>query len=87
MGFEEDSFYLTLPSHDWNKAFVKTNMLYKFSILLPGKMTLDIQEWEVGLAEIFIPDYGFNIKHSRNEGLKITYERVINDKSSVGLLK
>ena len=58
----QDSFYLTLPSHDPNKAYVKTNTPYKYVVQLPGKMRLSF-DWEVGLAEMFIPDYGFNIKH------------------------
>ena len=83
----EDSFYLTLPSHDPNKAFSETNTPYKLTVALPGKMRLNIDEWEVGLAEIFIPDYGFNIKHPCKESFKITYERVIKDEAGVGLAK
>ena len=59
----QDFFYLTLPSHDPNKAFTEANMPFKFTVALPSKMRLDIEQWEVGLAEMFIPDYGFNIKH------------------------
>ena len=87
MGSLEDSFYITLPSHDPNKAFSETNTAYKFTIALPGKMRLNINEWEVGLAEIFVPDYGFNVKHLCEEGFKITYERVIEDEAGVGLAK
>ena len=82
-----DSFYLMLPSHDPNKAFAEVNMPFKFTIALPGKMRLDIEQWEVRLAEMFIADYGFNIKHPHEESLKITYERVIADKGGIGLAK
>ena len=82
-----DSFYLMLPSHDPNKAFAEANMLFKFTIALPSKMRLDIEQWEVGLVEMFIPDYGFNIKHPREESLKITYERVTEDEGWIGLAK
>ena len=60
-----DSFYVMFLSHDPNKAFIETNTPFKFTIVLPGKMLLDIKQWEVRLAEMFIPDYGFNIKHLR----------------------
>ena len=83
----QDSFYLTLTSHDPNKAFAETNTPFKFTVVLPGKMRLDIEQWEVGLAEMFIPDYGFNTKHPCEESLKITYERVIEDEGGIGLAK
>ena len=67
-------FYLVLPSHDLNKAFTDANTPFRFTVALPGKMRLDIEQWEVRLAEMFIPDYGFNIKHPREECLKITCE-------------
>ena len=82
-----DSFYLTLPSHDPNKAFAEANMPFKFTITLPGKMRLDIEQWEVRFAEMFIPDYGFIIKHPREESLKINYERMIEDEGGIGLAK
>ena len=82
-----NSFYLTLPSHDPNKAFTEANTPFKFTVALPSKMRLDIEQWEVGLVEMFIPDYGFNIKHPREESLKITYERVIEDEGGIGLAK
>ena len=53
----EDSFYIMLPSHDPNKTFIETNMPFKFTVALPSKIRLDIEEWEVGLAEMFIPNY------------------------------
>ena len=68
-------------------AFAEANTLFKFTIALPGKMRLDKEQWEVGLVEMFLPDYGFNIKHPREESLKITYERVIEDKAGIGLAK
>ena len=83
----QDSFYLTLPSHDPNKAFAEADMPFKFTVALPGKMRLDIEQWEVRLVEMFIPDYGFNIKHPHKESLKITYERVIEDEGGIGLAK
>jgi len=83
----KDSFYITLPSHDPNPTYVKTNTPYKYTVTLPGKLRLEMGQWEVGLAEIFIPDYGFNIKAPRHEGLKITYQRVIKDEGGLGLAK
>ena len=50
-------------------------------------LRLDIEQWEVGLVEMFIPDYGFNIKYPREESLKITYKRVIEDEGGIGLAK
>ena len=82
-----NSFYLTLPSHDLNKAFTEANTPFKFTIALPSKKRLDIEQWEVRLVEMFIPDYGFNIKHPQEESLKITYERVIEDEGGIGLAK
>ena len=75
-----------LPSHDLNKAYTEANTLFKFPAL-PSKMRLDIEQWEVRLAEMFIPDYGFNIKHPQEEHLKITYERVIKDEGGIGQAK
>ena len=82
-----ESFCLILPSHDPDKAFTEVNTPFKFTIALPGKMKLDKEQWEVQLVEMFIPDYGFNIKHPREESLKITYERVIEDEGGIGLAK
>ena len=75
----EDSFFITLPSHDPGKRYVDTNTPFKYSIALPEKLILDSDQWEVGMSEIFIPDYGFNIRSPREEALKITYERVLED--------
>ena len=69
------------------KALAEANTPFKFTIALPSRMGLDIDQWEVGLAKMFIPDYGFNIKHPQEESLKITYERVIEDKGGIGLAK
>ena len=76
-----------LPSHDPNKAFTEASTPFKFNVALPSKMRLDIEQWEVGLVEMFIPDYGCNIKHPRKESLKITYERVIEGKGGISLAK
>ena len=48
-------------------------------------MKLDKEQWEVRLVEMFIPDYGFNIKQPHEESLKITYKRVIEDEGGIGL--
>ena len=87
MALLDNSFYLTLPSHDLNKAFAEANTPFKFTVALPGKMRLDIEQWEVRLVEMFIPDYGFNINHPQEESLKITYERVIEDEGGIGQAK
>ena len=69
----KDSFYVTLPSHDPNAIYVETNKPSDFTIKLPDTLFLNIWEWEVGLSEIFVPDYSYNLKSSRNESVKITY--------------
>ena len=69
----KDSFYVTLPSHDPNKIYVKKNKPNNYMIMLPDKLNLKIQEWKVDLAKIFLPDYTYNMKHLQNESLKNTY--------------
>ena len=80
-----DSFHVTLLSHDPNKMYVNNNTLYRFTIAMPYKMKLAPDEWEVGLAEIFIPDYDLNIKAPQHKSVKITYQREIEDKEGIGL--
>ena len=80
-----DSFYVTLPSHDPNEMYVNTNKPYMYTVAMPYKIKLPVDEWEVGLAEIFIPDYGFNIKAPRHVSLKISYNREILDEQGIGL--
>ena len=58
----KDSFYVTLPSHDPNVIYVETNKPSDFTIKLPDTLFLDVWEWEVSLSEIFVPDYGYNLK-------------------------
>ena len=45
-----------------NEMYVNNNTPYRFTIAMPFKMKLVPDKWEVGLTEIFIPNYGFNIK-------------------------
>ena len=52
---------------------------------MPFKMKLAPDKWEVGLAEIFIPDYGFNIKAPQHKSVKIMYQREIEDEEGIGL--
>ena len=80
-------FILCFPVMIQTKVFTEANTPFKFTIALSSKMRLDIEQWEVGLVEMFIPDYGFDIKHPCEESLKITYERVIEDKGGIGLAK
>ena len=66
-----DLFYVTLPSHDPNEMYINNNTPYRLTIALPFKMKLAPDKWEVGLAEIFIPDYGFNITAPQHKSVKI----------------
>ena len=81
----EDSFYITLPSHDPGLRYVDTNTPARYSIALPEKLVLETNQWEVGMSEIFIPDYGYNIRSPREGSFKITYERVIQDEDGLNL--
>ena len=57
-----NNFYLHLPSNSPLPAGGrKKNTLSHFHVALPHKVNLE-GKWEAGLAEIFIPSYGFNIK-------------------------
>ena len=64
--------------------YVNTN--YDFTIALANKVLLARDEWEVGLAEIFIPNYGLNIKAPHHKGMKINYNREITDEERIGLV-
>ena len=54
-----DNFYVNLPSNVLGLA--QTNKPAHFKVPLPERIRLS-GAWEVGLAEIFIPSYSFNIK-------------------------
>ena len=54
-----DNFYVNLPSNV--PGLAQTNHPSHFKVALPERIQLR-GTWEVGLAEIFIPSYGFNIK-------------------------
>ena len=56
---ERSNFYVNLPSNV--TGLTANNTPSRFSVLLPQRIKLD-GKWEVGLADIFIPSYGFNIK-------------------------
>ena len=65
------NFYLNLPSNSPLPAGGKNrNSLSHFHIMLPDKIHLQ-GKWEVGLAEIFIPSYGFNMKLPLTSSIKI----------------
>ena len=83
----KDSFYVTLPSHDPNPIYVEKNKPSDFTIKLPDTLCLDICEWEDSLSEIFVPDYGYNLKLPRNESVKITYPGNVHDEDGNFLLK
>ena len=83
----KDSFYVTLLSHDPNVIYVKENKPSDFTIKLPDTLCLDVWEWEVGLSEIFVPDYGYNLKSPRNESVKITCPRNVQNEDGNFLLK
>ena len=50
-------------------------------------MCLDVRKWEVSLSEIFVPDYGYNLKSPWNESVKITYPQNVLDEDMNFLLK
>ena len=54
-----DNFYVNLLSNV--PGLAQTNHPSHFKVALPERIQLRGM-WEVGLAEIFIPSYGFNIK-------------------------
>ena len=54
-----DNFYVNLPSNV--PGLAQTNHPSHFKVALPERIRLR-GTWEVGLAEIFIPSYSFNIK-------------------------
>ena len=56
---ERSNFYVNLPSNV--TGLMENNTPSRFSVPLPQRIKLE-GKWEVGLAEIFIPSYGFNIK-------------------------
>lgn len=59
----EEDFYITLPSNTDTK-YQNTNS--NFKIPLAETLMLDNQ-WEVGLTEIYIPNYIYNIFNPHNE--------------------
>ena len=65
------NFYLNLPSNSLLPAGGKNrNSLLHFHIMLPNKIHLQ-GKWEAGLAEIFIPSYGFNMKPPLTSSIKM----------------
>ena len=42
-----------------------------FYVPLPQKIPLELNEWEVGLSEIFIPSYGYNMKPPLNSSIQV----------------
>ena len=52
-----DNFYVNLPSNV--PSLAQNNHPAHFKVALPKRIRL-WGAWEVGLAEIFIPSYGFN---------------------------
>ena len=42
-----------------------------FYVPLPQKIPLEPNEWEVGLSEIFIPSYGYNMKPPLNSSIQV----------------
>ena len=46
---------------------------------------LETNQWEVGMSEIFIPDFGYNIRSPREGSFKIAYKRVITDDEGINL--
>ena len=56
---ERSNFYVNLPSNV--TGLTANNIPSRFNVPLPQRIKLE-GKWEVGLAEIFIPSYGLNIK-------------------------
>ena len=56
---ERSNFYVNLLSNV--RGLTGNNTLSNFIVPLPERIKL-WEKWEVGLAEILIPSYGFNIK-------------------------
>ena len=65
---ERGNFYVNLPSNV--TGLTGNNTPSHFVVPLPERIKLR-GKWEVGLAEIFIPSYGFNIKPPLTSSLVI----------------
>ena len=71
---QRSNFYLHLPSNSpLPVGGGKKNTLSRFNVMLPNKVHLTGQ-WKAGLAEIFIPSYGYNIKPPLTSSIINLYE-------------
>lgn len=58
----KDSFYLFLPSDcDVKGIFIEENKRSNYKVPLPDPVDMGNDSWEVGLSEIFVPNYIHNI--------------------------
>ena len=73
-----DNFYVNLPSNV--PSLAQNNHPAHFKVALLERIRLR-GAWEVGLAEIFIPSYGFNIKAPLTSSVVIYTKGTINSRS------
>ena len=67
-----ESFYMYLPSNLETKGRYPENGPSKYTTPLSDPLYLNDQ-WEVGLVEIFFPNYQYNIHYPLNESITIEY--------------
>ena len=74
---DRESFYVYLPSNVSVKgSLADSNNAAEFTVPLAETLYLD-DDWEVGLAEIFIPGYTYNVAPPWNQGLNAVFNKKI----------
>ncbi len=63
----QDHFYVYMPSHGDTAQVFKDNQPNEYSIPLDNPIELPLDRWEVGLAELNMPNNFYNIDESMNK--------------------
>ena len=69
-----DQFYITLPSNSSEKFYGKQPM-HRFKTHIAKPFNIDVEDWEVGLAEIIYPHTWHNITDGRVKVMCLEYQK------------
>ena len=73
MSSQENNFYIYLPSNVNTKNQYPNNTTSNFITPLADPLVLDTENWEVALAEIFFPNYNYNVTETMTGDITLAF--------------